>query len=598
MAHLKVGDILLTQNILTSEQLEEALNIQKQKGTRIGDVLIELGYVSEDQIAMALGAQLGLPFYTSENADMLTPKADQNLHKIIPGDFAKKNMILPLSINDNVLTCAVADPLDLLMLDNASHITNHEINLVISTPSCIGNSIDTFYFSETESLADEETNKQKVSLLDAAVESSYAQTEESFDKGSSSSGDSASAELSLEKLVEKAGEAPVIKLVDLIIRQAIDERASDIHIEPFETKINLRYRIDGKLYNIPPPAPHLHLAIVSRIKILSKLDIAEKRLPQDGAISAKLENRTVDIRVSTVPTVWGEKVVMRILDKGAVPLELTGLGFTKDQIESIRKALNAPYGLFYITGPTGSGKSTSLYASVNEMVDPSKNIVTCEDPVEYKIEGINQVSVRNEIGLSFATALKAFLRQDPDIIMVGETRDIETASICVRAALTGHFVLSTLHTNDAASAVTRLIDIGVPNYLITPSLIMVMAQRLARKLCPECKEAYEPDPTEHNGQKFRADLIYRPKGCEKCKNTGYIGRAVVAEVLEIDDKIRAIIARGGKYTEIFDQARKNGMETIYDTGIRLVERGITSFEEVCRISADAGQGDEAEPIDE
>lgn len=595
MPHLKMGDILVSQEIITQEQLNKALQVQNQKGGRLGDALIALNMVTEDQIAVALGTQLGLPFYTSDNTDLLKPKPDQDLDKLIPGDFAKKNMILPLELKGNTLTCAVSDPLDLLMLDNINHLIKNEISLVVASPTSLLNAIKEFYFSAEVEDETFDTNRQtKINMLDEIVESSYSHIEENYAQSGS---DNTTAELSLEKLVEKAGEAPVIKLVDLIIRQAIDERASDIHIEPFETKINLRYRIDGKLYNIPPPAPHLHLAIVSRIKILSKLDIAEKRLPQDGAISAKLENRNVDIRVSTVPTVWGEKVVMRILDKGAVPLELTSLGFFPNQIDAIRRALNAPYGMVYITGPTGSGKSTSLYAAVNEMVDPAKNIVTCEDPVEYKIEGINQVSVRSEIGLSFATALKSFLRQDPDIIMVGETRDLETASICIRAALTGHFVLSTLHTNDAASAVTRLTDIGVPNYLITPSLVMVMAQRLGRKLCQKCKEPYEPDPEEHNGQKFNADLIYRPKGCEDCKNIGYTGRVVIAEILEIDDKIRSIIARDGNYTQILDQARKNGMQTIYDSGIRLVEQGVTSFEEICRISADAGHGEE-EPLDE
>jgi type IV pilus assembly protein PilB len=587
MPHLKLGDILINQETITVEQLEQALSVQKQKPGRVGEILIGLGFVTEDDIASALGSQLGLPFYSSENVDKLTPNQSDALEKIVPVDFAKKNTILPLALNGTSLTCAVSDPLDLLMLDNLRRITSCDINLVIATSDSIVSSLNTFYFMEDSNNSD---NSAQTSMLDAAVESSYDGSDKEEFASVTNSSASGSAELSLDKLIAKAGEAPVIKLVDLIIRQAIDEGASDIHIEPFENKINLRYRIDGKLYNIPPPAPHLHLAIVSRIKILSKLDIAEKRMPQDGAISAKLENRTVDIRISSIPTVWGEKVVMRILDKGKVPLELTGLGFTPKQIEAIRTALTSPYGLFYITGPTGSGKSTSLYAAVNEMIDPSKNIVTCEDPVEFKIEGLNQVSVRNDIGLTFATALKSFLRQDPDIIMVGETRDIETASICVRAALTGHFVLSTLHTNDAASAITRLIDIGVPNYLITPSLSMVMAQRLARKLCPKCKEPYEPDSKEHNGQEFRADLIYRGKGCEACKNTGYSGRVVVAECMIVTSKLRSLIAQGAKYTELFDQARKDGMETIYETGIRKVEEGITSFDEVCRISADSGQG--------
>ena len=348
----------------------------------------------------------------------------------------------------------------------------------------------------------------------------------------------------------------------------------------------MRYRIDGHLYSLPPPAPHLHLPIISRIKILAKLDIAEKRLPQDGAISAKLEDRTVDLRVSTVPTVWGEKVVLRILDKGAVPLELASLGFDSKQVDSLRKALSAPYGLFFVTGPTGSGKSTTLYAAVNETIDPTKNVLTAEDPVEYKIEGINQIAIRPDIGLTFATTLKAFLRQDPDIIMVGETRDLETASICVRAALTGHFVLSTLHTNDAASAITRLMDIGIPNYLLTPSLVAIMGQRLARKLCPKCKEPYEPSPDQHGGITFKSDLIYRPKGCEDCKNTGFKGRLVVAEVLVVDDEIRALISKGANSGEIKDCARKNGMLTIFDSGIKVVEKGMTSFDEVCRISVE------------
>jgi type II secretory ATPase GspE/PulE/Tfp pilus assembly ATPase PilB-like protein len=276
---------------------------------------------------------------------------------------------------------------------------------------------------------------------------------------------------------------------------------------------------------------------------------------------------------------------MRILDKGAVPLDLASLGFDSKQVDSLRKALSAPYGLFFVTGPTGSGKSTTLYAAVNETIDPKKNVLTVEDPVEYKIEGINQVAVKPDIGLTFATTLKAFLRQDPDVIMVGETRDMETASICVRAALTGHFVLSTLHTNDAASAITRLMDIGIPNYLLTPSLVAIMGQRLARRLCQKCKEAYEPSPDQHGGINFNCDLIYRPKGCEECKNTGYKGRLVIAEVLIVDDEVRALISKGANSGEIKDCARKNGMLTIFDSGIKVVEKGMTSFDEVCRISA-------------
>lgn len=578
MTHLKLGEIFIKQGFITEKQLQEAMEVQKKEKGRIGEILLKLGMITEDNMAEALGRQLGLPYYSSKNAEILVPQTDQDLERIVPAHFAKKNCVLPISKHMNSLTCAVFDPQDLLLLDNLKRITGCEINLVIAPQAAIQNAINEFYFKDRKM-------EGKTSLLDEAVEKSYSQQAE--DRPLIPQETRAAAELSLDKLIAKAEEAPVIKLVDLIIRQAIDERASDIHIEPFENKIHLRYRIDGHLYNIPPPAPHLHLAIVSRIKILAHLDIAEKRLPQDGAIAAKLENRTVDLRVSTIPTVWGEKVVLRLLDKSVVPLELASLGFDAKQISLLRKALKSPYGLFFITGPTGSGKSTTLYAAVNETIDPTKNIITVEDPVEYKIEGINQVAVKPDIGLTFAAALKAFLRQDPDIIMVGEIRDLETASICVRAALTGHFVLSTLHTNDAASAITRLVDIGIPNYLLTPSLVMIMGQRLARRLCQKCKEPYEPTPEQHGGTVIKSDLVYRPKGCEVCKGTGYKGRIVIAEVLAVDQDIRALISKGAGHTEIKDMARKNGMSTLFESGIRLVEKGFTSFDEVCRISVEA-----------
>lgn len=580
MPRYKIGEILLLQGLITEDQLKKAFDEQRKNKGRVGEILVTLGLISEENMAKALGTQLGIPYYSSDKPELLKPQPDQDLEKVIPADFAQKNIVIPLSRHLNSLTCAVSDPLDLLLLDNLRRVTGAEINLVIATKKAILNAVKEFYFTENKA-------KGRSSLLNKAVESSYTNRHETLNEDDAKVfKKSDTAELSLDKLIEKAGEAPVIKLVDLIIRQAIDERASDIHIEPFENKINLRYRIDGNLYNIPPPAPHLILPIVSRIKILAKLDIAEKRLPQDGAISAKLENRSVDIRISTIPTVWGEKVVMRILDKEAVPLNLAALGFDQKQIESIKKSLSRPYGLFFVTGPTGSGKSTSLYAAVNETLDPRKNIITVEDPVEYKIEGINQVAVKPEIGLTFATALRAFLRQDPDIIMVGETRDLETASICVRAALTGHFVLSTLHTNDAASAITRLMDIGVSNYLLTPSLVMIMAQRLARRLCPNCKDPYEPAPEQHGGIEFKSDLIYRPKGCVECNNTGYKGRIVVAEVLIVDENIRSKISKAASDKEIKDAARQNGMLTLFESGIKLIEKGVTSYEEICRVTVD------------
>ena len=579
MAHLKLGEILIKQGLINDEQLKKAIEFQKKGKGRIGEILIKLGYITEENMAAALSTQFGIPYYSSENAELLIPRNDQDLEKLVPGDFAKKNNILPLSKYLNTLTCAVIDPLDLLMLDNIKRITGCDVNLVIAIPSLLQKEINEFYVKDSKT-------DGKSSLLDQAVEKSYTheQNEEHFVQLTQD--ESSTAELSLDRLIEKAGEAPVIKLVDLIIRQAIDERASDIHIEPFNNKIHLRYRIDGNLYNIPPPAPHLHLPIISRIKILAKLDIAEKRLPQDGSISAKLEDRTVDIRISTIPTLWGEKVVLRILDRSAVPLELSSLGFDTNQISQLRKTLSSPHGLFFVTGPTGSGKSTTLYAALNETIDPRKNILTVEDPIEYKIEGINQVAIKPEIGLTFSTVLKAFLRQDPNVIMVGEVRDLDTASICVRAALTGHFVLTTLHTNDAASAVTRLIDIGIPHYLLTPSLIMVMAQRLARRLCQKCKEPYEPNPEQHGGIKFKSDLIFRAKGCEDCNNTGYKGRIVVAEILEVTDEIRKLIFNSADNADIKNLARKNGMSTIFETGIKLIDKGLTSYEEICRVSVE------------
>ncbi|MBF0484046.1 MAG: Flp pilus assembly complex ATPase component TadA [Candidatus Omnitrophica bacterium] len=572
MMRLKLGEILIKQGFITQEQLDKAIQVQKVEKTRIGETLVRLGFVTEENMTQAIGTQLAIPFYSSENPQLLTTSEDQkeDLKKLISESFARKNDALPLSKHMHSLTCAVADPLDLLLIDNLKRMTGCELNLVIATKSSIQKAINLLYHGSPANLNSDQT------MLTRAVESSYS---DDSDEGVVVF-KTASAELSMDKLIAKAGEAPVIKLVDLIIRQAIDEKASDIHIEPFENKIKLRYRIDGSLVDLPPPAPHLLLPIVSRIKILAKLDIAEKRLPQDGAISAKLEDRNVDLRVSTIPTIWGEKVVMRILDKGSVPLALSGLGFDTKQVDIMKKALKMPYGLFFVTGPTGSGKSTTLYAAVNETRDPRKNIITVEDPVEYKLEGINQVNVKPDIGLTFATALKAFLRQDPDIMMVGETRDLETAQICVRAALTGHFVMSTLHTNDAPSAISRLIDIGVPNYLLTPSMVMILAQRLAKRLCQNCKEAYEPDALAHGNIKFKSDLIYKAKGCQLCNHTGYKGRIVIGEVLEVNEEIRSLIAQNAGYQKIKDTARKNGMDTLFDSGLKLVEKGITSFEEI------------------
>ena len=574
---MKLGEILIQQNLINESQLEKAISLQKKERGRLGEILIKMGVLSEEDIICALGTQLKIP-YSSRERNLLKPALDQNLDKLVSHDFAKTNLVLPLSKKGSVLTCAISDPLDLLMIDNLKMVTGYEINLIIATRKDLIAAIQNFYtIAKSQTVHNLITPEPEEPREGGGTEAKSGEPEQ---KKSSIPMKSQQA-----PAAEKAEEAPVIKLVDLIIKQAIEQRVSDIHIEPFKDKVGLRYRIDGALYQIPPPSKSLHLAIVSRLKILAKLDIAEKRLPQDGSISFKLDERQVDIRVSTIPTIWGEKVVMRILDKNAVKLELSSLGFLPKQLELIKKSLQKPYGLFFVTGPTGSGKSTTLYSALSETIDPKKNVMTAEDPVEFKLEGINQVQVRPDIGLTFASALRSFLRQDPDVIMVGEGRDLETAQICVRAALTGHFVLSTLHTNDAASAITRLMDIGVESYLITPSLVCILAQRLARRLCQKCKEAIEPNPDLFGGIKFKSDLIYKSVGCAECNHIGYKGRVVLTETMAINDQIRELIAKHASYNDILDAARKNGMDTLFEDGIKKVEAGITSFDEVVSVTS-------------
>ncbi|OGX45184.1 MAG: hypothetical protein A3G38_04750, partial [Omnitrophica WOR_2 bacterium RIFCSPLOWO2_12_FULL_51_8] len=547
--YLRLGELLIKEGLITPEQLEKAISYQKKEGGRLGAVLVKLELVKEEQVVAVLGKQLNIP-YLSLGAGMLKPAAGQGLERLISEDYAFKNLILPLSRTLRSLTVAMADPLDLILIDNLRKLTGYEINPVIATPSDITRAIEDFY--------------GKSAMFNAAVKASYSATPL---EALPAEGESFDQELSLEKLISRAEEAPVVKLVDLIIRQAIDERASDIHIEPFRNKISLRYRIDGKLYEIPPPASHLLLPIISRVKILAKLDIAEKRLPQDGGFLVKIEERPIDIRVSTIPTIYGEKVVLRILDRSQISLDLNRLGFDAKQLESIRRAINSPYGLVFLTGPTGSGKTTTLYAILNETKSVTKNIITIEDPVEYKLEGVSQVQIKPEIGLTFAAALRSFLRQDPDVMLVGEVRDLETAQICIRAALTGHLVLSTLHTNDAPSAISRLIDIGIESYMLAPSLLLVVAQRLVRRLCPDCKEAYEPKGSEFENVRIKADLIYRSRGCAKCNNIGYKGRECIAEVMAASEEIRELINQKASFQKIRDTARASGMQTLYESSL-------------------------------
>jgi len=557
--HLRLGEILTKKGLITEEQLSKALQIQEEKGGLLGEVLVKLGMVNEEDMVIALGEQLGIPYATTGEKGLLRPATDQDLETLVPEELARRWKVRPLRKHLSSLTLACADPLDLIMMDNIKRMTGCEINPVVATVTNIDKGIEEFYGGK--------------SLLEAVITKSY-RTEKGL------AVEELKEKLNLDELIAKAEEAPVVKLADLIIKQAIDDRASDIHIEPLKERMSIRFRIDGILYEIPPPAGHLLLALVSRIKILSKLDIAEKRLPQDGSFTVKIKDSLIDLRVSTIPAIYGEKVVMRILDKAKIPLDLKQLGFEARMLEDFERAIKRPYGLIFLTGPTGCGKTTTLYAALETIKTTEKNLLTIEDPVEYKLDGINQVQVKPQIGLTFANALRSFLRQDPDIILVGEVRDLETAQICVQAALTGHLVLSTLHTNDAIGAIPRLVNIGVEPFLLAPSLILVAAQRLVRRLCLKCKEAYEPTPEILEKTGITSELIYRPKGCEHCSQTGYRGRIGIFEVILIGERLGGLIYKGATGQTIKDTAKQMGIKTLWEDGLKKVADGITSLEEV------------------
>ncbi|MBN1587859.1 MAG: Flp pilus assembly complex ATPase component TadA [Candidatus Omnitrophica bacterium] len=565
----KLGEILVQQGKVTEQDVQEALEVQKREGGPIGEVLIRMGKLKESDVVAALGKQLGVP-YAGESLGMLKPTPGQGLENLVPEAFAREHGVLPLSKHLSSLTVAVADPLDYVTMDNLKRMTACSINPVLAGKTEILKAIDEFYGEQN--------------LYQEAVSDSYAFQD--LNSEGSAVGEDA---LSLDGLLALAEQAPVMKLVDLIIKQAIQDRASDIHIEPFQGRISIRYRIDGILYEIPPPAKHLFAAIVSRIKVLAGMDIAEKRLPQDGGIVVKSEERFIDIRVNTIPTVFGEKVCMRLMNAHEIEMELNQLGFTQKEIEILEKGISNPHGIIIVTGPTGSGKSATLYALLNRLKSPRKNIVTIEDPVEVKIDGLNQVQVKAGIGLTFSAGLRAFLRQDPDVIMLGEIRDLETAEIAVRASLTGHLVLCTLHTNDALGAITRLVDIGVELYLLVSSLVLVEAQRLVRVLCPDCREAYEfseekrlPSILMETGIQFEGGgLLYRPKGCEACNNTGYKGRTSICEVVPLVDAIREDLGKGRvDMPALRKLVRQLGYRTLLESGLQKVVEGSTSLDEV------------------
>lgn len=559
----KLGEILLKENLITQEQLTEALKEQKHKKMALGEVLIQLRLVTERDIAVALGKQTGIPFMSLQ-IDLLRTQITDEIKKMIPEKFCREHLVLPLSKDERLLTVAFRDPLQLETLDNLHKMTNCEIHPVIATTTDIKEAINGVYGEKD--------------LLGEAMSDTYTSVQSEYELVTRQE------EVSLDELVASAEEAPVIRLVDLILNESIESRASDIHLETFDKYTRVRYRIDGVLYEISPPAKYLYTAIVSRIKILAKLDIAEKRLPQDGAFEVKKGKRLIDIRVSTIPTVYGEKVVMRILDRSQRPLDLNDLGFRPEQLDLFNAYIKRRMGLILLTGPTGCGKTTTLYAALNTIKSPEKNILTIEDPVEYHLDGINQVHVNPRIGLTFSAGLRSFLRQDPDIIMVGEVRDLETAQICIRASLTGHLVFSTVHTNDTSTAVTRMMDIGLEPYLVNSALMMVVAQRLVRRLCLHCREEISPTAEQIKDLGITAKKIYKALGCKKCRMTGYHKQSAIYEILCLTDEIKELIGQNSQPHILKNLARKRGMKTLRENAIAKVNDGTTCIEEALRVT--------------
>lgn len=570
---LRLGELLLKENLITEEQLKQALEFQKTNGLKLGSALIKLGLVSEEDIAMVLSKQLGYPSINISKFEV-----DPDVISLIPAELARKYTLLPLHRMGHILTVAMADPTNLTAIEDIRFKTELNVQPVVAPETPLKMAIERYYGSSTE------------------IE--VAKAVERFEKIAQISEDMPQMEVVVEKesdvidIAQQATQAPVIQYVNLLLYNAIEKRASDIHIEPYEKELRVRFRIDGLLYPIKPPLFQMKDAITSRIKILSKMDIAEKRLPQDGRIKFKLKGsdgnpKEVDMRVSTLPTVYGEKVVIRILDRAQLKLDLTQLGFEPISLEKFQEAISKPWGIILVTGPTGSGKTNTLYSAISKLNTIDTNILTVEDPVEFNIHGINQVHVKDEIGLNFATALRAFLRQDPNIILVGEIRDFETADIATKAALTGHLVFSTIHTNDAASTIARLINMGIEPYLVANALILIVAQRLVRRLCNKCKVINPLPPQSLIDLGFLPDEIkglkvYKPKGCPECNNIGYRGRIGLFEVMSITDEIRELVVSGAHAIEIRNKATEQGMVTLRRSGLEKIKMGITSVEEVLR----------------
>lgn len=558
-----LGDILVEKGYVNKENLEIALSEQKKTGQRLGQVLLKLGFLTEKQLATALAEQLEIPL-----ADLDNEKIDKKALSLIDRDFCIKNKLIPLRIEENILKIAMADPLDVYVIDELFKKTGYKINTLVTYERQIIQAIDKYYgsYSSVDKIISELEQKSDIRADEIKVE------EERKD---------------ITALEEAAQQAPIINLVNTVLATGIKLKASDIHIEPQQDYVRVRYRVDGILQEGARLPKETELPVVSRLKIMSKLDIAERRIPQDGRIKVKVGSDEVDMRVATLPTLYGEKVVMRIIDTTRVYVDLNKLGFQPETQAKYERLISRPNGIILVTGPTGCGKTSTLYASLNKINSIDKNIITIEDPVEFPLPGINQVQINPKAGLTFASGLRAFLRQDPNIIMVGEIRDRETAEIAIHAALTGHLVLSTLHTNDSPGALTRLIDMGIEPFLVSSSVIGVLAQRLVRMICPECKEEYFPPVAilEQLGLNKKENLkFYKGKGCLTCRETGYLGRTGIFELLIMNGEIAELVVAKATSRDICRVAVKYGMESLREDGIRKALSGITTLEEVLRVT--------------
>lgn len=568
MASLKerLTELLVNNKLITPKQLEMAIKVQKEKGGRLSDIIIDLKFIKESELILTLSEGLGLPLI-----DLKRFKIDYEVSKIIPIEISLHYQIIPVSKMGDTITLAMADPLNIFAIDYVEALTGYKINPIIASSQDILQTIELSYPDATPGAIEDLVKEISVTSIELIKEE-----KEAFPSD--------------QELSRISREAPVIQVTNMILEEAVKKKASDVLIEPFDKRLRVRFRIDGILQEEKAPPKKMHAFIVSRIKVMSDLDIAEHRLPQDGRFKVKLYKKEVDFRVSVLPSSLGEKVALRLLDKSQVMLDIEKLGFSEDTVSKLKKAAKFPHGMILVCGPTGSGKTTTLYSVLKSIDSPEKNIVTVEDPVEYQLEGINQVTARPEIGLTFASALRSILRQDPNVIMIGEIRDYETVDIAIKSALTGHLVLSTLHTTTAAGAIARLINMGVEPYLINSSLICVVAQRLVRKICSYCKESYIAKKDIFDSLNLGADKIkklefFRAKGCPHCFNTGYSGRIGIAEVLLLTPRLRELVLSGAQEYVIKSEARKEGMKTLREEGMDAVLKGLTTIEEVLRVTA-------------